>query len=78
MPFNAPVDKPTFLHLHTGEESRKISFEPSNQYTVQGELFSKAILEDKEVPTALEDAVANMKVIGAVVRSDKEGGWVEC
>lgn len=78
MPFNAPVDKPTSIHLHTGNESRKIHFETANQYTVQGELFSKAILEDREVPTRLDDAVANMKVIEAVVQSDKEGAWVEC
>lgn len=76
MPFNAPVDTPTSIHLHTGKESREISFEPSNQYTVQGKLFSKAILDNSEVPTQLNDAVANMKVIDAVVRSDKEGRWI--
>lgn len=76
MPFNAPVDTPTSIHLHTGEETREISFESCNQYTVQGELFSKAILEHKEVPTELNDALANMKVIDAVIRSNRYGAWV--
>lgn len=78
MPFNAPVSKPTSIQLHTGDESRQISFEPANQYTIQAELFAKAILKDKEVPTGLDDAVANMKVIEAVIRSDKKGAWVGC
>lgn len=78
MPFNAPVDRPTSILLHTGEKREEISFEPCNQYTIQGDLFSKAILENSEVPTRLDDAVANMKVIEAIVRSDKAGAWVAC
>jgi hypothetical protein len=47
-----------------------------DQYTIQGDLFSKAILNDTDVPTPLEDAVANMKVIDALVESAKIRSWV--
>jgi predicted dehydrogenase len=40
-----------------------------DQYTIQGDLFSRAILENSEVPVALEDSLGNMKVIEAVLRS---------
>ena len=47
-----------------------------DQYTIQGDLFSLAILNDTPVPTPLEDAVANMKVIEAIVESGEIGAWV--
>ena len=46
-----------------------------DQYTVQGDLFSRAILEDGPVPTPLEDAIHNMAVIEAVFRSARSGLW---
>jgi hypothetical protein len=42
---------------------------PHDQYRIQGDLFSLAILNDTPVPTPLADAVANMEVIDALVRS---------
>jgi predicted dehydrogenase len=75
IPFNAPPDKPTRSWLHTKEESREIIFESIDQYTLQGDLFSQAILYDQAVQTPLEDAVNNMKVIEAVIASGKEGEW---
>lgn len=78
MPFNPPTDRPTIIHLYTKDESREISIAPCNQYTIQGDLFSKAILEDKEVPTRLDDALANMKVIDSITQSSKEKSWTEC
>ncbi|MEJ2629205.1 MAG: gfo/Idh/MocA family oxidoreductase, partial [bacterium] len=47
-----------------------------NQYTIQGDLFSLAVLNNTEVPTPLEDAVANMKVIDALIRSAETGTWI--
>ena len=48
-----------------------------NQYTIQGDLFSRAIHEDGEVPVPLEDAIKNMAVIDAVFRSGASGQWEE-
>jgi len=76
MPLNPPSEVPTEIHLENKDGEKILSIEPCNQYTIQGDLFSKAILNDTEVPTGLEDAVANMKVIDAIDESNKKGGWV--
>ncbi len=81
IPFNAPPDRPCRIFLDEGDlfgEKKEIkSFDTCDQYTIQGDCFSRAILEDTEVPTPLEDAVRNMRVIDAVFRSAETGGWVE-
>lgn len=77
MPFNAPVDKPTSLLLTTDQQTEEITFPRCNQYTIQGDLFSKAILEDRQVPTPLDDALANMEVIEAIIASNKQGTEVQ-
>ena len=77
IPVNAPPDKPCRLWLHTtGAESQEISFAVCDQYTLQGDVFSLAILEDKPVPTPLSDALANMRVIDAIKTSHGQGGWI--
>jgi predicted dehydrogenase len=40
-----------------------LTFPPTDQYTVQAELFAAAILDDTPVPTDPRDGVANMAVI---------------
>jgi predicted dehydrogenase len=42
---------------------------------LQGDQFSKAILEDNEVPVPLEEAIRNMKVIEVIFRSAESGLW---
>lgn len=76
IPFNAPADRPCRLWHQVGGESKEVWLELANQYTLQGDAFAHAILEDKPVPTPLQDAVGNMAVIDAVVRSAQEGDWV--
>ena len=46
-----------------------------DKFTTQGDLFSKAILENLEQAISLEDSFANMAVIDAVFRSAKTGNW---
>ena len=75
IPFNAPPLVPTRIWLHTKSNSEEMVFEPVDQYTIQADLFSQAILNDTPVPTPLEDAVNNMRVIEAVFESAKEEGW---
>jgi len=76
IPFNAPTDRPCKMWHEHGGQIDEIVLDTANQYTIQGDLFSQAVLDDTEVPTPLEDAVANMKVIEAIVRSAKSGTWV--
>ena len=47
----------------------------ANQYTLQGDAFSRAILEDSEVPTTLENGFGNMAVIEALFRSERTAQW---
>jgi predicted dehydrogenase len=63
IPFNAPPDKPTRIFVNDEAEE----FPVCDQYTIQGELFSRAILEDTEVPVPLEDALKNMMVIEKIL-----------
>lgn len=76
IPFNAPPDKPCRIWLQQGSEIEEITFDTCDQYTIQFDLFSLAVLNDTAVPTSLDDAVANMKVIEAVFESSKKQGWV--
>ena len=75
IPFNAPPDRPcTFWHQGDGR-TEEVRFDICNQYTLQGDLFSQAVLNNTDVPTPIEDAVANMHVIEAVARSSQSGKW---
>jgi predicted dehydrogenase len=75
IPFNAPSDKPTRIWLHSNGGSEEMVFETVDQYALQADLFSKAILENTAVPTPLEDALNNMKAIEAIFESAKTGSW---
>jgi len=77
IPFNAPPDRPCRMWHQAGDELTEITLETVDQYTIQGDLFSRAVLEDTEVPTPLEDAVANMKVIDALFYSARNNTWVQ-
>jgi predicted dehydrogenase len=76
IPFNAPTDRRCKMWHQHGTEMDEILLDVCNQYTIQGDLFSQAVLNDTDVPTPLEDAVANMKVIEALIQSAKSGTWV--
>ncbi|MEX2400908.1 MAG: Gfo/Idh/MocA family oxidoreductase [Rhodothermales bacterium] len=76
IPFNAPPNESTRIRHTRGGETEEITFDATNQYTVQGERFARAVLEDAAVPTPLSDAAANMDVIDAIRRSAERGAWV--
>ncbi len=75
IPFNAPPDRPCRL-LHVWRQGMaEIMLNVCDQYTIQAEQFSLAVLHDKPVPTPIEDAMANMKVVEAIVKSNHSGRW---
>jgi len=74
IPVNAPNDCPTKLYIQTGE-LRTESIPVCDQYELQGDAFSRAILEGGEVPVPVEEAVKNMAVIDAVFRAGASGNW---
>ncbi len=80
IPFNAPPDRPCRILIDSGADVfgggiHEEQFAVVDQYTIQGDLFSRAIREGGEVPTPLEESVRNMAVIDAVFRSAAKGGW---
>ncbi len=80
IPFNAPVDKPTRIFIHAGSDlggnnPEVKEFAICDQYTIQGDLFSRAILDNSGQATPLEDAVKNMATIDALFRSASAGNW---
>ena len=82
IPFNAPADRPCRIFVDDGSDLsgrgiETITVPPCNQYTIQGDLFSRAIREGTPAPYPLEDSVANMRVIEAVFRSAATDRWVE-
>lgn len=76
IPFNPPSDRACRIWHQRGGRLEEILFDPVNHYTIQGDLFSLAVLNDTSVPTPLGDAVANMRAIEAVSRSSRLGRWV--
>jgi predicted dehydrogenase len=80
VPVNAPNDRPTRLFIDSGSDLfgggiTTETFPVCDQYTLQGDAFSKAVLEGGEVPVPIEDAIKNMSVIEAIFRSGKSGQW---
>jgi len=81
VPFNAPPDKPTRIfiddgkQLYAGESATMESFAICDQYTIQGDLFSKAVMENTEVPNPVEDSICNMAVLDALFRAGESGRW---
>ena len=80
IPFNAPPDRPARIFVDIGGDFlgsgiRTEEIPACNQYMLQGDAFSRAILEDTEVPTTLENALGNMAVIQALFRSERTTQW---
>ena len=80
VPVNAPPDREVKLLVDSGADLfgggiEEETFPVCDQYTRQGDAFSRAILDGSEVPVPVEDAIANMAVIEALFRSAKSGQW---
>ena len=81
IPFNALDNRPSRIRIDDGRDLigsgvTVEEFAPCDQYTIQGDLFSRAIRQGGPPPVPLEDALKNMAVIDAVFRSAETGQWV--
>lgn len=77
IPFNPPKEKPVKIWLVKEDKRTEIVFDTCDQYRLQVEAFSRAILGRKKVPLDLEDAIYNMVVIEKLKESDTLGKRVE-
>jgi len=80
IPFNATPGGTSRIFIDDGRDltggGRVVEeFPACDQYTIQGDLFSRAIREGGVPPVPLEDAVRNMAVIDAVFRAGETGKW---
>jgi predicted dehydrogenase len=80
IPFNAPNDRPCRIFIDDGRDVfgggiTVEEFPTCDQYTLQGDAFSKALRENTEVPVPLGDGIRNMAAIDAVFRSAQSGKW---
>ncbi len=80
IPFNAPPRRETRIFLDQtgdifGSGILTETFPICDQYTLQGDAFSRAILDGTPVPVTLEEAIRNMQVIEAIFRSAATNQW---
>ena len=62
-------------HQNSCGEIEEIVFDICDQYGIQGDLFSRAVLDNTDVPTPITDAVGNMRVIEAILRASESKSW---
>ena len=80
VPFNMFSDIPGKLTITTGLAKRKVETEIADQYLLEFDAFSQALIEkssngDPQVPTPISDAIANMAVLDAIFAAAVSGKW---
>ena len=80
IPFNAPPDERTAITVDTGAPidgslARREILPACDQYTEQAEAFALAVLGEHTLPWGIDDAIASMRVLDAIFKSEREGGW---
>jgi len=80
IPFNAPPDQPCRIFLDDGSDLSGAGIQTESlpvcdQYTIQGDTFSKAVRGEGDVPVPVAVAILNMAVIDALFRSAESGRW---
>ena len=80
IPFNAPQGEATRIFIDSGaalgdQSARVVEFPPSDQYQLQGEAFSRAVRGVEPLGCGVDDAIQNMRILDALWRSEKSGGW---
>ena len=79
--FNIPPNRPGKLSLTSGgtpaaPSTEVITAPPGDQYTLQADAFAKSITDGTDHIRPAWNAVANMKVIDALIKSAESGTWV--
>ena len=80
IPVNAPQGAKTRIHVDdcssldgSGIETEVLP--EADQYELQGTAFSRAVRGEIALPFGVDDAIANMRVIDALFRSEESGKW---
>jgi predicted dehydrogenase len=80
IPVNAPQGATTRIFIDDcssldGSGIVTETFPESDQYMLQGEAFSRAVRGEIALSYGVDDAIANMRVIDALFRSETSGRW---
>ncbi len=81
IPFSPPPGRPCRLGLdehgaRDGSSIQTIEIPACDQYTIQGDVFSRAILDGTPEAYPLEESLGNLRVIDALFKSAADGTWV--
>ncbi len=74
-PFNPQPGEECQILLRQGSQEQVTSVSGTDPYAVQVQRLSKAIRKGLPTPLPLEDAVANMRVLDALFRSEQTRQW---
>ncbi|WP_337035463.1 Gfo/Idh/MocA family oxidoreductase [Paenibacillus illinoisensis] len=70
--FISKPDRSSNFYVTAGGERREVEVPQVNHYSLQGDDMARAVLQGKDMRFASSDAVANMKVLEACLRSAEE------
>ena len=73
IPFNPPADQEVKIWLIKENVKKEIEFASCDQYTLQADMFSLAIMEHRKTLISLDDAINNMIVIEKIKESARLG-----
>jgi len=81
IPFNAPLGGSCEVYTDDGshldgQSTTTETIAACDQYTLQGDVFSRVVRGEISLPYGVEDAIRNMRVIDALFESEKTGAWV--
>jgi predicted dehydrogenase len=80
IPFNAPQMEASRILIDDGKQlggASKVEevIPPVDQYAEEADAFARAVLGEAELPYGLDDAIANMQILDAILRSEQSGRW---
>jgi len=80
IPVNAPQGEATRILIDDGgtpdgSGAEVETLPASDQYTLQAEAFSRAVLGEETLPWGIEDSILNMRILDALFRSESSGRW---
>ena len=77
VPFNTYVDTKSKITISTAQGSRDVEFDVCDHYGLMFESFCNRIIENNIENTGVQDAINNMIVIDALVKSSESKSWVQ-
>lgn len=80
IPFNAVPGEAMRIFVDDGKAiggraAQMETLPACDQYSLQGDAFSRVVRGEIALPYGVEDAVCNMRVMDALFASEKSGGW---